>query len=357
MLHNDRLSYIYSGTFDDEITSLVLSLSEFNVDKIDEFSKLKKRIAFLMAESFQNIIRHKEDTLIPKLPFGRESIFITRNIGNIYYIASANVIKNNRVDQLKSKLEQINKLDLDELKSFYIENLDHPEFTNKGGAGLGLIEMARRSKQPLDYDFEPFDDQYSFFYLMIKIHGKGSETKDKQILPPLSICKTIHNNISILNIFVVYKGDFSKDTVIPVLKMIEGNLDIHTEHLMQKKRTFSVMTEMLQNISIHGKKEGNVCEGIFMIGFNKGKFVVTAGNIVDNELKASLTKKLNSVCSMSRDELKMMYKEVLLDGDVRRLQGASLGLITIARDTSQRPEFAFYDLGKGKSLFILDARI
>jgi len=76
MLHNDRLSYIYSGTFDDEITSLVLSLSEFNVDKIDEFSKLKKRIAFLMAESFQNIIRHKEDTLIPKTTFWTRKSFL-----------------------------------------------------------------------------------------------------------------------------------------------------------------------------------------------------------------------------------------------------------------------------------------
>ena len=39
----------------------------------------------------------------------------------------------------------------------------------KGGGGLGMIDIARKSGKKLDYKFDPVDDQFSFFSLNIKV--------------------------------------------------------------------------------------------------------------------------------------------------------------------------------------------
>jgi hypothetical protein len=43
--------------------------------------------------------------------------------------------------------------------------LSNSEFSSKGGAGLGLIEMAKKTGNKLDYDFLQFDSEHSYFIL------------------------------------------------------------------------------------------------------------------------------------------------------------------------------------------------
>ena len=39
----------------------------------------------------------------------------------------------------------------------------------KGGGGLGMVDIARKTGDKLNFNFLPVDDQYSFFSLNIKI--------------------------------------------------------------------------------------------------------------------------------------------------------------------------------------------
>ena len=57
----------------------------------------------------------------------------------------------------------------DELKTLYKEILNNEEFSEKGGGGLGLIDIARRTGQELGFDFKKIDGDYSFFSLDISI--------------------------------------------------------------------------------------------------------------------------------------------------------------------------------------------
>jgi hypothetical protein len=57
----------------------------------------------------------------------------------------------------------------DELKEYYKEILNNDEFSDKGGGGLGMIDIARKSGQKLNFNFIEVDNQYSFFSLSIKI--------------------------------------------------------------------------------------------------------------------------------------------------------------------------------------------
>ncbi len=48
-------------------------------------------------------------------------------------------------------MEQINNLDKDGLKDLYKEIIKNTTISEKGGAGLGFVDMARKSGQPLEY--------------------------------------------------------------------------------------------------------------------------------------------------------------------------------------------------------------
>ena len=63
----------------------------------------------------------------------------------------------------------MNAMSAEQLRAFYQESLSVAELSEKGGAGLGILDMARKSKMPLEYEFVPIDEHYSFFILAIAI--------------------------------------------------------------------------------------------------------------------------------------------------------------------------------------------
>jgi len=63
----------------------------------------------------------------------------------------------------------VNALDSDELRGLYRMKLEKDPRTLKGTAGLGFIDIARKSKSKLDYEFIEMDDNTSFFCLKVVI--------------------------------------------------------------------------------------------------------------------------------------------------------------------------------------------
>lgn len=90
-------------------------------------------------------------------------------IGPEYSIITGNYILREKVNPLKEKLTKINVMSKDELKEYYKEILNEGEFSDKGGGGLGMIDIARKSGQKLNFNFVEVDNRYSFFSLNIKI--------------------------------------------------------------------------------------------------------------------------------------------------------------------------------------------
>ena len=58
-----------------------------------------------------------------------------------------------RIKPLKDKIDKINSLSQDELKDMYKFILNHQKLTAKGGGGLGLVDIARKTGNKLDYKF------------------------------------------------------------------------------------------------------------------------------------------------------------------------------------------------------------
>ena len=58
---------------------------------------------------------------------------------------------------------------LNELKEFYKSILNNGIRSLNGGSGLGMIDIARKTGEKLEYNFLEIDDKVSFFTLIIKV--------------------------------------------------------------------------------------------------------------------------------------------------------------------------------------------
>jgi hypothetical protein len=90
-------------------------------------------------------------------------------LDNQYNIITGNYIKKENVAGLKKRLDDINLLSKEELKEYYKSVLNNGEMSMKGGGGLGMIDIARKTGEKLNFSFAPVDDTFSFFTLNIKI--------------------------------------------------------------------------------------------------------------------------------------------------------------------------------------------
>jgi len=66
-------------------------------------------------------------------------------------------------------LMRINRSTHEEIKELYKFILNHQRISEKGGGGLGLVDIARKTGNKLEYTFRPYDDRYSFFYLDLMV--------------------------------------------------------------------------------------------------------------------------------------------------------------------------------------------
>jgi len=362
LLRSDNLSFVYQGDFSDSITEKIIALSEYSIDNSHEMLEMKNKVSFVIVECFQNIIRHGNDNQTKTnrtLTF--PGLFSTRNTQECIYIASANLIENKQVPLLKEKLEKLNNLDKEQIKALYLDILTTGEISEKGGAGLGLVEMARKSENPLEFNFENENDKLSLFYLMLKMQGKGelnSTKEDSSAKNNISMAdvKQMHEIMRKENILMIYKGDFSQDTVIPMLKMIEDNLNKQQEELHTKKKIFLVLMEILQNVSKHSVEQNGKKEAIFMIGKNDQKYIICTGNMVDSTSAEKIRNKINKVNHLNKEELIGLYKKTLKES-VSIEEGAGLGIIDIARESSDKVLFNLKPDGENMLFFSLSVQM
>ena len=161
----------FKGSISSELISNVLEVVESKMDEYRESSKIRKKVYNVLVESLQNLYHHIE-VLPPHMQkefddkFG---ILVVSRQDDRYKISTGNFIGQDKVDVLRNKIDKINSMSRDELKDMYKFILNHQRLSEKGGGGLGLVDIARKTGNQLDYTFEKFDDAYYFFNLDVFI--------------------------------------------------------------------------------------------------------------------------------------------------------------------------------------------
>lgn len=81
------------------------------------------------------------------------------------YVWSGNIIQNQDAIKLQNLLDQLITLDKPSIKKLYKEKLRQELPEGSTSAGIGLIDMAKKASQPLQYEITHIDEDYSFFTL------------------------------------------------------------------------------------------------------------------------------------------------------------------------------------------------
>jgi hypothetical protein len=161
----------YKGSITSELINDVLEGVEKKLDETNEESKTRKKIYNVLVESMQNLFHHIEEfhegiseDLDPK--FG---VVVIEKENGLYKVTTGNFVNSTKIKFLKEKIDKINSLTKDELKDMYKFILNHQKLSAKGGGGLGLVDIARKTGNKLEYAFYNYNNNYYFFNLTIRI--------------------------------------------------------------------------------------------------------------------------------------------------------------------------------------------
>jgi len=168
-MERNNILLSFKGDITSELLTSILQIMESKLENLQEEPKVKKKVYNVLVECLQNLYHHMDEVDAEPSDKSRSAIFMIGKLDNQYTIITGNYIRKENVDGLSGRLEEINKLSPDELKEYYKKVLANGEMSAKGGGGLGMIDIARKTGQKLNFSFMPIDDKYSFFSLNIKI--------------------------------------------------------------------------------------------------------------------------------------------------------------------------------------------
>jgi hypothetical protein len=162
----------YKGDITSELLTSILDIIESKMDDMQEKPQLRKKVYIVLVELLQNLYHHMDTPTVEENgneEITNKAIFLIGKEQNHYKVITGNYIKNNTVPVLKKKMDEINALSPEEVKEQYKKILSNGQMSDKGGGGLGMIDIARRTGKPLLYDFVPVNDNFSFFSLNVVI--------------------------------------------------------------------------------------------------------------------------------------------------------------------------------------------
>lgn len=168
-MERDNIIMSFKGNVTSELLTSVLQIMESKMDRLNEPNRVKKKVYNILVEALQNLYHHMDKQTSNSANGHNTVIFMIGKSNETYSVFTGNFIKNENISGLRSKLEKINSLEESELKEYYKEVLNNGMMSEKGGGGLGMIDIARKSGQKLEYDFQTVDDDYSFYSLNINI--------------------------------------------------------------------------------------------------------------------------------------------------------------------------------------------
>lgn len=358
-MFSENLTYAYQGLFTNQVGSGLITLAE-NLLKIAQGSRRTKKKAFyILVECVQNITRHQE-----KMEASAEAntgIFVIQNLDLCYNMTLGNLILNHQIPALKTKLNRVNKLSRDELTAYYKTLLQDSVISEKGGAGLGLIEIARKSGNRIEFIFRPYDKEYSHFYMSTKIDDPDAEKSDPAFsFHGVTVTHKLHHLMREKKVNLLFRSEFSKQSTVEIVNLVD-NLEHESANLFRaRKKIYSILVELLQNISKHGASlddEQDERIGLLIIGREGNVHRIITGNPIRKEEVKDLAVHIDFLNKLNEKQLENLYSKVLLEADLNDTVKNGLGLIDIRLKSGQPLEYHFDHLDEYHAFFTIQSTV
>lgn len=171
-MEKNNILLSFKGEITSELLASILQIMENKMDNMREEPKIKKKVYNVLVECLQNLYHHLDEVSETASDKIRSAIFTIGKLDNKYSIITGNYILNENINGLRNRLDEVNSLSKEELKEYYKKVLNNGEMSMKGGGGLGMIDIARKTGEKLEYNFLEIDNKVSFFTLNIKVSNQ-----------------------------------------------------------------------------------------------------------------------------------------------------------------------------------------
>lgn len=357
IMMEDRLMFVYRGVVTNQNSEALLLLLEKEMEQSEFGFVGRKRLFMFVLESLQNVSRHSNGDDHDVM-----SLVVYSKLDDGYTVTTANVIERSDESDLREQLDLLNKLEAKEIRKLYRERLSTTDFSTKGGAGLGLIEMAKKTGNKLDFDFVPIDDKSLYFVLSKSVDSSGKSINEggqthqysgKNII-------TLEKMMADNSIATVWSGHLTTEIEKQVLTFTETKMAEDDIEVKVRRKVFSVMLESLQNISKYNpgfEVEERLGMPIAMVSSEKEGMRLTTGNLIKNSKIPKMEDRLKTVNKYDKKGLKELYRISLAGEDLKAEKTGIMGLIDIARKSGHKLEYRFDKVNSEYSYYVLSVLV
>ncbi len=171
ILADRGIQFCYCGYITEDILSGIGSSLKQKLAMENTNREVARAVFSLFVEQVQNVIRYSAEKKLSaadsglsdvELPFG---LFSVGKKDDYYFVACGNMIPTGDVERLRGNLIKIQNMDKSELKALYKEILRGKTPEGSKGAGVGFIDIARRTTKGLEFDFHEINSEFAFFAL------------------------------------------------------------------------------------------------------------------------------------------------------------------------------------------------
>jgi len=152
-LRQADILFCFSGTISQSIVEGLGQTLRTHLERQETSSRATRNVFAILVEQMQNVINYSTENVPGPEEEGslRYGIVVVGQDNGRFFIISGNYIEEGAAQRVTALLDRMQVMDKDELKTFYRKERRKGHDPESKGAGLGLIEVARKTSLPVEH--------------------------------------------------------------------------------------------------------------------------------------------------------------------------------------------------------------
>ena len=178
-MQQQKICLELNGMISQEILVGFVEVIEAKLAQGAENRRTIKKVFSIFIELAQNVLHYSAESIVAVKGKAKIStgIVVLSEEDDYYVISSGNLLAKTKVPQIVEQCDKINQLSTNELKGYYKVQVKAPQAEGSCGAGIGLIDIVRKSGNQLNYEVTEVDTNNSFLALSVKVQKEYDRWK------------------------------------------------------------------------------------------------------------------------------------------------------------------------------------
>jgi hypothetical protein len=170
-MYDNNIIFVYKGVVTSDLVTHVLDMMGERLEEDKQTKKLSKKFFNVMVECLTNVYVDEQDST--RVNLDPTAVLMVKREEGAYCVTTGHFIYNERVSELKKLLDKVNKMEHTELKAYYQELLRSQENNTNANTLLAMVDLTRKSRHKLVYQFKYVTSEYTFFSLEARISNNS----------------------------------------------------------------------------------------------------------------------------------------------------------------------------------------